>query len=128
MIGSVAKSGKFSYYRCNHALRHGPDACRSGWLPKDKIEGFVIEKLKEKLLTEENLTTVVQVVNEEISLLAGSKQERLSEIERQLDSVGQKLLRYYTAFEKGTMTDEDQVRGSGNCGRNRLDSSARGTM
>ena len=28
-------------------------------------------------------------------------------MEQQLDSVGQRLLRYYVAFERGTMTDED---------------------
>ena len=30
MTGAVGKSGKFSYYRCSNALRHGPDACQTG--------------------------------------------------------------------------------------------------
>jgi hypothetical protein len=109
MIGCAAKSGQFSYYRCNNALRRDPRACQSGWLPKNKVEGFVIERLKLKVLTEENLTDLVRMVNEEIRLLAGRRREHLEEIEKQLELVKQKLLRYYIAFERGTMSNEDAV-------------------
>ena len=77
MTGCAAKSGQFSYYRCNNALRRGPEACRSGWLPKSKIEGLIIEKLKEKVLTDENMTELVTMVNEEMRLLEGRRQEHL---------------------------------------------------
>lgn len=73
MVGCAAKSGQFFYYRCNSALRRGAEACRTGWLPKSKIEGFVIDRLKEKVLTDENLTDLVRMVNEEIGLLAWVK-------------------------------------------------------
>ena len=107
MIGCAAKSGQFAYYRCNHALRHDPTACQSGWIPKDKIEGFIIDQLKDKVLTDDNLGLLVRMVNEEISLTAGQTREQLEQIEKRLESVQQKLLKYFTAFEKGVMTDED---------------------
>ncbi len=107
MIGCSAKSGKFLYYRCNSALRHDPEICKSGWLPKKKIEGFVIDKLKEKILTEENLATLVEMVNEEVNLLAKQGKERLEEIEKQLKSINDKLLKYFVAFERGTLTEDD---------------------
>ena len=107
MIGTKAKSGQFSYYRCSNALRHSPEACRSGWLPKGKIEDFVIDRLKERVLTDENLAALVKMVNEEIKLLAGRRHERIAEIDKQLDLVNRKLLRYYTAFENETMNDDD---------------------
>jgi len=107
MIGCAAKSGRFFYYRCNNALRRGPEACQSGWLPKGKVEGFVIDRLKEKVLTEENLAALVRMVNEEMRVLAGRRREQLEDIEKQLQSVNQKLLKYYTAFEKGTLSDDD---------------------
>ena len=107
MMGCSAKSGKFSYYRCNNALRHDPEACRSGWLPKNKIEGFIIDRVKENVLTDDNLTTLVKMVNEEIRLLAGHRRERLEEIDKQFESVNQKLAKYYAAFEKGTMSADD---------------------
>ena len=107
MIGCAAKSGQFFYYRCNSALKRGPEACQSGWLPKNKIEGFVIDQLREKVLTEENLTELVRMVNQEIRLLAGRRREQLADVQRQLESVEQKLLKYYVAFERGTLSDED---------------------
>lgn len=89
------------------ALRHDPGACNTGWLPKKKIEEFVTDKLKEKVLTDDNLATLVNMVNEEIRLFTSQKQERLKEINKQLDSINQKLLKYYMAFENGTISDED---------------------
>ena len=47
------------------------------------------------------------MVNEEIRLLSSQRQERLEEISKQLDSVNQKLLKYYIAFENGTINDSD---------------------
>lgn len=107
MIGCAAKSGQFAYYRCNHALRHDPNACQSGWIPQNKIEGFVIDQLKDKVLTDDNLGLLVKMVNEEISLKAGQTREQLEQIEKRLESVQQKLLKYFTSFEKGVMTEED---------------------
>jgi hypothetical protein len=107
MIGSTAKSGRFSYYRCNNALRHGADVCRSGWLSKDKIEGFIVDKLKDRVLTDDNLTKLVRLVNEEIRLTAGQRQDRLRQVEEQLETVNQMLLKYYLAFENGKLKEED---------------------
>ena len=107
MTGCSAKSGKFCYYRCNNALTHDPEICKSGWLPKKKIELFVVDKLKGKILTEENIKELVEMVNEEIGLQLRGSKERLDEIEKQLTSVGQKLLKYFTAFENGTISEED---------------------
>ena len=107
MMGCSAKSGKFFYYRCNHALRLDPSACNSGWVPKNKIESFVVDKLKEKILTDENLAILVKLVNEEMGLLTRQGKERLEEVEKQLKSINEKLLKYYMAFENGTMDEDD---------------------
>ncbi|MBI2859866.1 MAG: recombinase family protein [Chloroflexi bacterium] len=107
MIGCSAKSGKFHYYRCNNGLTHDPKTCTSGWVPKNKIESFVLDRLKEKILTDENMTQLVEMVNEEIGIQLKNGRERLDEVERQSTSVGQKLLKYFTAFENGTMSEAD---------------------
>lgn len=107
MIGCAAKSSRFLYYRCNSALRHDPKLCKSGWLPKKKIEDFIIETLKGKILTDENLSTLVEMVNEELNLLTKQAKHRLEEIEKQLKAISNALLKYFIAFEKGTLSDED---------------------
>jgi len=63
--------------------------------------------VKENVLTDDNLTTLVKMVNEEMRLLAGHRRERLEEIDKQFESVNQKLAKYYAAFEKGTMSADD---------------------
>jgi site-specific DNA recombinase len=107
MIGAPAKSGTYHYYRCNNNFKKGKEVCSTPLLSKDKVESFIIGRLKEKVLTDENLSDLVRMVNEEMGFLAGRRQERLEEIGRQLESVNQKLLKYYLAFEKGTISDDD---------------------
>ena len=107
MIGAPAKSGAYHYYRCNGNSKCGKDVCSAPLVGKAKIEDFVIDRLKEKVLTDENLAELVRTVNEEMRILAGRRRERLGQIEKELESLKQKLLRYYIAFEKGSMSDDD---------------------
>ncbi len=89
MIRCAAKSGKFLSYRCSNALRHDPQFCCSGWLSKSKVKSFVfvIDRLRGKVLTEENLIMLVRMVSEEIRLLAEqtklerAKDEAMTELE-----------------------------------------------
>jgi site-specific DNA recombinase len=63
--------------------------------------------VKGKVLTDENLSELVRMVNEEIRLLAGRRRECLEAIEKQLESVNQKLLRLYVALETGKLEIDD---------------------
>jgi hypothetical protein len=81
--------------------------CSIPLVGKGKVEAFVIDRLKERVLTDENLSNLVRMVNEELDVLTSRRQERLEEIEEQLESVNEKLLKYYVAFEKGTISDDD---------------------
>ena len=65
MIGATAKSGAYHYYKCDNHFKRGKEACCTPMVSKAKIEGFIIERLKEKVLTEENLTDLVIMVNKE---------------------------------------------------------------
>ena len=75
VIGHAAKSGQFFYYRCGNALRRGPDACPSRWLPKSRLEGFIIDKIKGYILTDENLMELIRLTNEEIEALSQNESE-----------------------------------------------------
>ncbi|MFC1874336.1 zinc ribbon domain-containing protein [Chloroflexota bacterium] len=56
IIGSTAKSGRYSYYQCNARAMKGKRACHGLRVAKDKLERFVLDRIKESILTEENLT------------------------------------------------------------------------
>ena len=107
MIGATAKSGRYHYYKCGNHFKRGKEACPAPSVSKNKIEGFVVDRLKEVVLTDKNLAELVRMVNEEVRLLAGGRQERLVEIEKRLESSNQKLLRLYVALETGKLELDD---------------------
>jgi len=59
MIGSPAKSSQFHYYACQNHVKRGKEACDAKSVPRDRLESFVIKRIKEHVLTEENLSKLV---------------------------------------------------------------------
>jgi len=103
MVGSTAKSGRFHYYRCANALRRGPEACPGRWLPRNKIEWFIIDRIKGYVLTDENLTELVKLTNEEIETLSSSELERIRMVDRHINDTDVRLGRLYDALETGKL-------------------------
>lgn len=103
MVGGAYKSGQFAYYRCGKALRQGPKACPGHWLPRATIEGFVIDKIKTYILTDENLRELVELTNEEILNLSESSEEKVKALEAQIKDIDSRLERLYDALETGKL-------------------------
>jgi len=107
MSGHSAKSGKFFYYRCSNATKRGPSECPGHWIPKSKIEGLVIDKIKEHILTEEHLTKLAYLVNEQMDDASRECQEELKLISREEDSISTRLDKLYDAVETGKINLDD---------------------
>jgi DNA invertase Pin-like site-specific DNA recombinase len=101
MIGHAVKSGKFFYYMCGNARKRGRGVCQTPILPKGKIEGFVIDRIKQYILTEENLEELVKLTNEELAQTCDEETERLQLLEAQLAEVDGRLGKLYDALETG---------------------------
>ena len=101
MIGHAVKSGKFFYYMCGNARRRGRGTCQTPLLPKEKIEGFVIDRIKQYILTEENLEELARLTNEELAQSCSAERERLDTLEAQLSEAGARLAKLYEALETG---------------------------
>ena len=69
-----AKSGQFAYYICGTLFREGAGTCSACSLNAPKLETFVLEKIRERILNEE---TIVALVAEEIDAMAGELSGRL---------------------------------------------------
>jgi site-specific DNA recombinase len=67
MCGSSAKSGRYNYYSCQKYIKEGRAACGAGQVPREKVDAAVLQTLTDKILTEENLSRLVQLVREEMS-------------------------------------------------------------
>ena len=68
MVGNSAKSHRNYYYVCSRSAKQGKEACGSRMLPKVKLERLVIDELKSRVLTDENLEQLVMLVNDDLRL------------------------------------------------------------
>ena len=94
-----AKSGQFAYYVCASLFREGAGACTARYLNATKVEDLVVEKVRERILTEETITELVTLVAEEIDNLAGEVNGRLTAINSELTDVDTRLENLYQALE-----------------------------
>jgi site-specific DNA recombinase len=107
MSGCWAKSGKYFYYGCVQHQKKGKDACDCRLVGKDKLESFVLERIRENILTDENIAQLVEFVNDEVRKDNGLFEEQLAEIMQQLGQVQSRLSKLYAALETGKIDIED---------------------
>jgi DNA invertase Pin-like site-specific DNA recombinase len=101
MIGHAVKSGKFFYYMCGNARRRGREMCTTPLMAKDKIETFVVDKIKQHILTEKNLQELVRMANSDLAEICSAERQRLDILEGQLADVDARLAKLYDALETG---------------------------
>ena len=61
--------------------KRGRGVCASPLLPKVRIEGFVLDRIKRYILTEENLEGVARMTNEELARSSFAGKERVKVLE-----------------------------------------------
>ena len=66
-----AKSGQFAYYICGTLFTEGAGTCSARYLNAPRLEAFVVEKIRERILNEETIVALVTIVAEEIDAMAG---------------------------------------------------------
>ena len=104
--GQGAKSGQFAYYICGTLYREGAGTCSARYLNAPRLESFVVEKIRERILNEETIVALVATVAEEIDAMAGELAGRLEVIEVELSDVRNRLERLYEAIETSDLTLE----------------------
>ena len=107
MIGCAAKSSKFHYYACQNYYKRGKDVCDMKMINRSKIEELVIERIKTRVLTEENLTELLNTVLEELNESKFEAKEKLEPIEKHLESCKQRLGNLYNSLETGKLAIDD---------------------
>jgi site-specific DNA recombinase len=107
LVGQDAKSGRFTYYVCGTLLKKGAGSCPTRYLNSQQFENLVISKLKEHVLTTDNLNKLVDMINEEMDSLAIEYNERLHIITVEITDVDHRLERLYDAIETGQIQVAD---------------------
>ena len=67
-IGLEAKGGQLSYYVCGTLIKRGAGSCQACYVNSEKSEGLVIDKIKQHVLTEQNLRQLVRLANQLFTL------------------------------------------------------------
>lgn len=101
MQGGSAKSGKFHYYGCYNHLRRGKSICDGKMVNRDEIERVVVQKLKERVLTPEHLSELLDLTNAEVKKKLSTNEERIQGLNAQIQKRQGKLDRLYEALESG---------------------------
>ena len=101
-----AKSGQFAYYICGTLFTEGAGTCSARYLNAPRLEAFVVEKIRERILTEETVVALVTLVAEEIDAMAGELSDRLEVVDAELGDVRKRLERLYEALETSELTLE----------------------
>ncbi len=100
------KSGWFAYYFCGTLYREGAGTCTARYLNVPKVERFIVEQIKARILTDEAITELVTLVAEEIDAVAGEVAGQLQALEAELADVGSRVERLYEALETSALTLE----------------------
>jgi uncharacterized protein YoxC len=99
LVGADAKNGKFSYYVCGTLLKRGAGTCSAKYLNAQKFEEVVIDNIKKRVLTEENLHKLVNMVNEEMDSCTSDYKKQIETIDTELQEVSHRLTKLYDALE-----------------------------
>ena len=103
LVCQEAKGGQFSYYVCGTLLKQGAGACEARYLNTIKFEKLVVDKIKDRILTEENLRELVRLVNEEMDAACKENRQRLDAVVAEINDVHRRLDRLYDALETGKL-------------------------
>lgn len=98
-----AKSGKYRYYDCYECLTKGVDQCSSKPLPQTMTEDLVLKRIADFIVTEDNLTRLIQMVNEEVLRSQESKETETHVVSAQLTDRRHRLNRLYESLETGAL-------------------------
>jgi len=107
LVGQDAKGGQFHYYVCGTLLKKGAGSCPAPYVNSQKFEALVTDKIREHILTKENLSELVRLVNEEIQTASMEQRRRLASITAEVDRINSRLQRLYDALETGMLSLED---------------------
>ena len=111
LVGQEAKGRRFNYYVCGTLLKKGAGSCEARYLNSRKFEEIVADKIKEHILTEENLRELVRLVNEDMDSTVVNYREELDNASDEIASLNNRLDRLYDALETGKIGLDDLAPG-----------------
>ena len=109
LTGQDAKSGQYAYYVCNSLLKRGKGACETPRLNAKRFERTIIDQIRVNVLTEGNIKTLVELVNEELDEVFQEQKERLAAVVEESIEVRRRMDRLWQAVETTDLEINDII-------------------
>ena len=94
-----AKSGAYHYYTCQSRFKSGKKICSQKDYNIGKLDSLIMQSIKEKILTEDNIQELLILINEKFGIIEKDIKDRLSRIDRMVESKTKALNKWYRVFE-----------------------------
>ncbi|MFC2095085.1 recombinase zinc beta ribbon domain-containing protein, partial [Candidatus Bipolaricaulota bacterium] len=107
MSGTSAKRGAYHYYTCALYYTEGKASCPGVRVRQAKLEEFVVAQVRSKILSPENLSDLVRMVNAELSGQSAELGNRLHHVRGELKGLNERLARHYDALETEALAMKD---------------------
>ena len=105
LSGRYSSRGTFPYYVCHSFVKRAPGSCDSPRVDARQFEELIVGLIRSNILTEGNIRSLVNVVDEQMDDVAGDERKRLETIESELADVRGRLDRLYELVETTTEFD-----------------------
>ena len=99
--GTRRRGRSYTYYSCAGCHQKGKSVCRGRHISMAKLDGLVIENVKERLFTAERLTTILESLLERRCSQNRAVEDRRVALAAELAAMNEKLDRLYRAIEDG---------------------------
>lgn len=99
MSVSTAKSGQFFYYSCKRRFKEGKASCCQRNISATKLEPIVLDTIRDRLLSDQHLSRLANLVNEELRNSQTQSSDRVISLRVELENIEKKIRRYYTLIE-----------------------------
>jgi hypothetical protein len=107
MTACSAKSGKFHYYFCQTNLKKGKEHCDQKMIPVKKIEPLIINTIKSKILTKDNIKKLLLMINDELKKFDVEYKTKLELIDEVLTDKLKRRSKIYEGIETDTVNLQD---------------------
>jgi site-specific DNA recombinase len=108
--GTRRRHRSYTYYSCAGCQQKGKSVCKGRHIPMAKLDDLIIANVKERLLSPDRLTEILEAVIDKRSVQDQAVVERRASLEANLGQVRDKLARLYKAIEDGIVDLDDELK------------------
>ena len=108
--GTQRRGKSYRYYTCAGCHQKGATVCKGRHVPEARLDGLVVQAVKENLLTPQRLVSMLEALIDRQGSRESAVQDRRASLEAELSQKDEKLGRLYKAIEDGVVDLDAQLK------------------